>query len=454
MLLRAAAMLVALSSFLLIPGIRAGAALPVKPNIVLILADDMRAIDVPLMPQVTALANHGVMFTNGFVSTSLCCPSRSGILTGQYSHNTKVYDNVAPTGGVTAFNDTSTVATWLKGAGYSTSLMGKYFNEYDTLPQSFVPPGWTDWHAIATGTKYPVYYDYTLNENGVLNHFGSSPSDYLTDVLASRAYDFVKGAPGPFFLSFNPFAPHYPSTPGPGDVVPTTPLPRPPSFNEADVSDKPWGTTVPQMTDAQITTMTTYYQNQLATLQSLDRAVGRIVQGLQERGVLENTVIVFTSDNGMMFGEHRIWNKIWPYDPSVRVPMVWRLPGDANAGKKVDSRFVMQVDLAYTFAQLAGVTPPIKQNGLSLVPLLNGQTPAWRTGVYSEFLGKKQNAAFPLRFSGFRTSQYKLIIYENGTREFYDLASDPQELKNVANDPAYDAAEASVETKLRQQQKA
>lgn len=451
---RSVALVLSLASFILLPGTE-GAALPVRPNIVLILADDLRAIDLFAMPQtLSLLAGHGVTFSNAFVSTPLCCPSRSSILTGRYSHNTKVLDNVPPKGGVTAFNDSSTIATWLQGAGYSTSLLGKYFNGYESLSPSFVPPGWTDWHVIAAGTQQPVYYNYTLNENGVLRSYGAAPGDYLTDVLATRAYDFVRTATRPFFMAFQPFAPHWPATPGPNDPVPTSPLPAPPSFNETDVTDKPWGSTVPPLTASQISQMTDYYRNGLAALKSFDRAVALIVQGLQERGELENTVIAFTSDNGMMLGEHRIWNKIWPYEPSIRVPMVFRLPGSENAKKVIDKRFVMNVDLATTFAALAGVTPPLTQNGASLVPLLEAKTVPWRTGVYIEYLGGKPNVVTPRRYSAFRSSTHKLIIYEDGTRELYDLIADPHELLNRASNPAYDSVEAQLESKLRAHQKA
>ncbi len=425
-------------------------------NLVLILTDDMRAVDLNYMPQTqTLLAGHGITFTNAYVGTSLCCPSRSSILTGQYSHNTGVLDNAPPNGGVTAFDDSSTLATWLHDAGYTTSMWGKYLNGYETLSETFVPPGWDGWNVIATGTKPPVYYNYTLNQNGVLKSYGSAPSEYLTDVLAKGAYRFVRLAQAPFFLAFHPFAPHYPATPGPTDVVPSTPLPRPPSFDEADVTDKPWGATTPPLTTDWIDRITAYHRNAIASVQSVDRAVALIVQGLQERGVLENTVIAFTSDNGMMLGEHRIWNKIWPYEPSVRVPMVFRLPGSPYAQKRVDSRFVMNVDLAATFAGFAGITPGLPQDGKSLIPLLALQKGLkWRPGVFLEWRGALSGFWMPTPYRAYRAARHKLIIWDDGSRELYDLLLDPHELNNVAGDPSYDAVEAGLEQLLREQEAA
>ncbi|MGH2726292.1 MAG: sulfatase-like hydrolase/transferase, partial [Actinomycetota bacterium] len=210
-----------------------------RPNLVLIVTDDQWTSSVEGMPAVQRLlGDHGVVFPNAFASTPLCCPARAGILTGRYAHHTGVYSNMAPHGGVTAFDDRSTLATWLQAAGYQTSLVGKYLNGYGNLPTPGVPPGWDDWHV--TATEPGRFFDYDLIENGRRVHYGSASKDYLTDVLRDRATSFIDRVDGPFFLMFTPFAPHAPATPAPADAgsYASEPAYRPPSFNEPLAVDK------------------------------------------------------------------------------------------------------------------------------------------------------------------------------------------------------------------------
>jgi N-acetylglucosamine-6-sulfatase len=202
-----------------------------RPNIILILTDDQRWDTLSAMPNVQRLlAGHGVTFANSFVVNPLCCPSRSSILTGNYSHTTHVYKNLPPDGGFQTFGtqDRSTIATWLEAAGYRTALVGKYLNGY--AHTSYIPPGWDRWVAYTSGTDY---YDYTLNVDGERVSHGHAPSDYSTDVLADYAVDFVRDTSSPFFLYFAPNAPHQPAFPEPGapDQFANLPLWRPPSFD-------------------------------------------------------------------------------------------------------------------------------------------------------------------------------------------------------------------------------
>jgi N-acetylglucosamine-6-sulfatase len=211
-----------------------------RPNIVFIVTDDQRWDTVSAMPQVTeSLVGHGVTFSNGFVVNSLCCPSRASILTGRYSHSTRVYDTTPPLGGFVSFDDRSTVATWLHRAGYRTALVGKYLNGYVGRRSRYVPPGWDRWFAMSFNLQRLGYYGYKLNIDG---HLDAQVRDvYSTDLLASAAVRFIRRAPSPFFLYFAPFAPHPPATPAVRheDAFPNLEPWRPPSYNEADVSDKP-----------------------------------------------------------------------------------------------------------------------------------------------------------------------------------------------------------------------
>ena len=216
-------------------------AVGVRPNIVFLLTDDLDVPEVAYMPHVRQLlADEGVTFRRFYVSVSLCCPSRASILRGQYSHNTGVESNGGGNGGFeTAYQlgiEKSTVGTWLHSAGYRTAYIGKYLNQYpDTAPETYVPPGWDVFDSAAAGLPY-TEFNYTLNENGVLQKFGHRPPDYLTDVLARKGVEFIDAAAKdhhPFFLELATFAPHSPYVPAPVDRRDFAGLraPRPPSFD-------------------------------------------------------------------------------------------------------------------------------------------------------------------------------------------------------------------------------
>jgi arylsulfatase A-like enzyme len=415
-------------------------------NIVLILTDDQRWDTLWAMPNVERLlAAHGVTFRNAFVTTSLCCPSRASILTGLYSRHTGVYTDSPPLGGAPRFRDQSTIATWLKAQGYSTGLVGKYLNAYNLIPRH-IPPGWDDWNAISSNFPALHYYKYTINENGRFVHYGSASSDYSTTVLTGLALRFIRRATSPFFLELCPIAPHTPSIPAPNDrgLFRTTPLPRRPDFNEADVSDKPWGPFVHPLYPRRRDAARTGWQRQLASLQAVDRGVARIVDTLAARGQLDNTVFLYTSDNGVMYGEHRLFEKIWPYEESIRVPLVVRVPW-ATSGW-TDSRLVANIDLAPTIAELAGTAPPSRVDGLSLVPLLHRQAASWRKALVIEFLGT--GGVLPPPYEGLRTQRYAYIEYRNGWRELYDLRADPFQLSNRAGSPSMRAIQTGLAAQL------
>jgi N-acetylglucosamine-6-sulfatase len=219
---------------------------PAKPpNIVFVLSDDEDLGIHAYMPQVKALIeDRGAMFENFFVPYALCCPSRASILGGQYPHNTLVLGNLPPEGGFLTFRrlklEESTIATWLQAAGYRTAFYGKYLNGYTEADAP--PTGWDEGHAANNDGYFNV--NYKLNANGKVETYGDTPEDYLTDVIAKKAAGHIRrfAAEGrPFFLYVAPFSPHSPHNPAPrhADLFEDAELPRPPSFNEADVSDKP-----------------------------------------------------------------------------------------------------------------------------------------------------------------------------------------------------------------------
>lgn len=411
-----------------------------RPNLVLIVTDDQRWDTLSAMPSVRLLlGGHGVTFTNMFVTTPLCCPARASFLTGRNARHHGVFDNTGPNGGAPAFDPSSTVATWLHDAGYTTALVGKYLNGYPRLGRCSIPPGWDEWDAFATEPADRPY-DYTLNRNGTLVSYGHEPQDHQTLVLTDIALDFVRSARQPFFLYLAPSAPHRPANALPEDVGSADALPpwRPASYDEADVSDKPWADRIPPITPERSEETDRIRRHQIESLTSLDREIGRLVEALDAQGLLDSTVIAFTSDNGFLWGEHRLRSKAWPYEESIRVPLVVRTPW--ATGARFDEHLVLNTDLAPTFAQLAGTAPPTPVDGTSLLPLLRGDPPgtyAWRTDFVVDWLGRDLSSVLgPAPYEALRTERYAYVEYADGTRELYDLAADPLELTNLAMDPA------------------
>lgn len=399
---------------------------------VLILTDDQRWDSLWAMPNVQRLlVDRGVTFSNSFVVNPLCCPSRATLLTGDYSHTTGVYRQIPPHGGFDSFEDGSTIATWLHSAGYATALIGKYLNGYQQAATSgYVPPGWDRWVAFAT----PGYQGYRLNVDGAVVEHASEPSDYSTTVLGSAAEDFIRTTTGPIFLEFAPNAPHAPATPESrfeqafSDLGPL----RPPSFNESDVSDKPsYIRNRPPLTDAAIQALDELYRDQYRALQSLDEQIGRLIAALADTGRLDNTLVVFTSDNGLLLGEHRWGKKEVPYDESIRVPLVIRYDPIGREGI-TDPRLVLNIDLAPTAAEVAGVDHP-PMDGRSLLPLLAGSDERWR----QEFLVEHMEGANPVpTYCALRTTDELYARYATGEQELYDLRSDPYELDNLSGVPS------------------
>lgn len=402
------------------------------------------------MPNVRRLlVRHGVTFTNFFVTTSECCPSRASILSGQYSRHTGVYENFGPRS-FPAFRDRSTLATWLSAAGYSTALIGKYLNSYPVLGHHRIPPGWSEWDAIDSAPENR-YHNFKLNENGRLVRYRGRPDDYSTTVLTDKALRFIDSAPRPFFLYLAPVAPHLPAIPAPQDRRKLADIgpPPSPSFNERELDDKPWQKDHRFL----LSTNASRYvgevrRRQLESLFAVDRSVAAIVRALAARRELQNTIIAFTSDNGFLWGEHRLGGKIWPYEESIRVPLVVRVPW-ARMGGTADSHLALNIDLAPTLAALAGARPGIRQDGRSLVPLLTGKRTDWRTAFIVEYLGGSQlRLGGPPPFEAIHTLRYVYVEYGNGWRELYDLRADPFELHNLASEQTFGSLQSALTRRL------
>lgn len=418
-----------------------------RSNIVLIVADDMRADDLEYMPQTRELlVEQGLTFSNAFVTHSLCCPSRASILRGQYTHNHQVLTNTRPEGGFEKFrsmgHEDSTVATWLQDGGYRTVLLGKYLNGYSRGDKTHVPPSWDEWYGRLTGDDY---YDYQVNENGDIFSYGATEEDYYTDVLARMTKDYLQRTvqdPSPFFMYVAPQAPHGPFIPAPrhAEEYPDARAPRPPSFNEPDVGDKPaWVRGMEILNPATTTEIDAAYRARLRMLLSLDELVAGLVAELESSGELDDTYVFFTSDNGYHLGEHRLARgKRTVYEEAVRVPLAVRGPG-VPAGQVVEQT-ALNIDLAPTLAELSGVPAPSFVDGRSLVPLLSGTPPAtWRSAFLIEhWSGGNVPQKLTPTFTAIRTRTSKYVEYDTGEKELYDLSSDPYELQSVhaSADPA------------------
>jgi N-acetylglucosamine-6-sulfatase len=414
------------------------------PNIVLILTDDQTYESVAKMPYVSS--QQWVTFSHAYAENALCCPSRASILTGQYDwHNNVVNNSTAQ-----RLDETNTVATWLHSAGYRTAMIGKYFNAYPFGRGLYTPPGWDEWHA-SYGPGMNRQYNYTMNDNGVSTPYGTTSTDYLGDQLMNRAVNVINTTPAgqPLFLYYTPTSTHTPWEPAPRDVgkFSGVVMPKYPNLNEADVSDKPaWVQNLPLL---KLKVQAEKRRREWTAALNVDLAVRKIDDALRATGRLNNTVVIFMTDNGYSFGAHRWPWKMCAYEECAHLPFLVRYPGQSS---RVDNRLVSTVDLAPTFADIAGVTPTIPQDGRSLVPVITNSTSTWRDAILQHWIGgtidgNPSDERIP-EFWGLRTNRYRYVELQTGEKELYDLSVDPYEMKNVVNDPAYADVASSLATKL------
>ena len=422
-----------------------------RPNIVFVLTDDLATNLVPYMPHVRALEQAGASFRNYFVVDSLCCPSRSAIFTGLYPHDDGVYTNGGkgnngPEGGYRAYNDhgdaAKSFAVALQRAGYRTGFMGKYLNGY--YPFDKRPPGWDVWDGA--GRAY-AEYNYDLNQNGTIHHYGHQPQDYLTHVLAGKASDFVRSSARlgkPFALEVATFAPHKPYTPAPEDVgsFPNLTAPRGPAFDRQPTHATRWLAGLPKLSPTAKRQIDAAFRSRVEAVQSVDRMIGRIEATLTAEHELKDTYFVFSSDNGYHMGEYRMKpGKQTAFDTDIRVPLV--VAGPAVPPGSAINAMSSSIDLAPTFLNIAGAAPTATQDGVSLLGLLHGQPapPGWQQAALIEHRGPLTNhfdpdyqrgsSGDPPSYEAMRTAKYLYVEYATGQREYYDLSRDRYELHNI-----------------------
>ena len=431
-------------------GAKQGVARP-RPNIVVVLTDDQRFDQLAAMPKVQSrLMALGLTAARAFASDPLCSPSRASLLTGRYSHGTGIYANGdgRTGGGFPDFRDRSTVATWLHDGGYRTGLFGKYLNHYER--PTYVPPGWDRWVALAASNS--EYFDYTMSINGHARHFGAKPADYLTDVIGRYANGFIRHSDHqrPLFLWVGMPAPHGPNTGPPryADLFSDLRHPKHPNFDEGDVRDKPnYLRSLDRLTERQRLAVNNAWSSGARTLLAVDDVVGRLLDALRDTGRLDNTLFVFTSDNGQAMGEHRWLYKNDPHEESIRVPLIFRWDGVVRPGSTTGA-IVANVDLAPTLAAVAGVRTPRLDDSVSLLPLLRGRSPPrQRLLLEHRHYGGEWD---PPTYCGVRTPHWLFVHYATGEEELYNLDRDPWELRNLRHSVGY----REPTTELRQRTRA
>jgi len=424
-----------------------------RPNIVFVLTDDLSTNLLQFMPHVLAMQRQGLTFKDYFVSDSLCCPSRSSIFTGNFPHDTGIYSNVGKHGGFDQFyargEEQHTFANALRRAGYRTAMMGKYLNGYmggtglpAVAPATYVPPGWTRWDVAGWG--YPEF-NYVLNQNGGLQSYGDQPSDYLTDVLARNAVDFINNstaAQQPFFLEVATFAPHSPFVPAPRNAndFPGVNAPEPPSFNTLPINPPAWLAGHPPLGPDDVATINRDFRKRAQSVEAVDDMIGQIEATLAADHVQGNTYLVFSSDNGLHMGEYRLMpGKMTAFDTDIHVPLIVDGPG-VPAGSSTDA-MAENIDLAKTFTAIGGTTLP--SDGHSLLALLHGVAPlGWRNAILVEHQGPDLHrsdpdfqsplSGNPPSYEAMRTHDFLYVEYKDGGREYYELRTDPFELDNLA----------------------
>jgi len=423
-----------------------------RPNLVFVLTDDMRDDDLDHMPITRRLlADQGKEFTDAISPHPLCCPARAQLATGQYAQNNGVQHNRGEHGGFAALDPTEEASVWFRDSGYQTAFVGKFLNGYG--PHDVRPSGWTRWDALTRGVY--DYVNFSMTGDGDPRRYTDSHVTAVIEDHTNRAArDFARSG-DPFVVYAWHLAPHYRiSSEGGRSDPPALPQDeglfldeRPsalddPAFNEADVSDQPaYLRNRRPVSPADVTAENTA---RLQALQAVDRAVGSLVETLDEQGVLDETYVVFTSDNGYSLGEHRFVGKDVLTDEVLQVPLVVRGPGVAP-GSTSDLPATL-VDLPATFAALTGVVPQWQVDGLSLAPTLRGDDQPFRDTTLIQ-TGRTLGDGWSHR--GVRTERY--LYGTDGTDAFlYDRLLDPHEMVNVVDDPAYAEIRTVLERRRRE----
>jgi arylsulfatase A-like enzyme len=430
-----------------------------RPNILYIMADDHAAhaigvygSKVNTTPNIDRIAHAGMRFEKCFVTNSICTPSRAAILTGKYAH----------INGVPVFNrfdgGQPTIAKYLQASGYHTGMIGKWHLGSE-------PTGFDHWDVLPGQGEY---YDPFFIEMGPRKRIRG----YCTDIITDLALDFLAKRPRdkPFFLMCHHKAPHHPWEPDAKHAKQweNVTVPEPPTLDDdyATRSDAAREATMridrdlkprdlkqtPPVGLTKVELKKWKYQrlmrDYLACVASVDDNVGRLLDYLDKQGLAQNTLVVYTSDQGFFIGDHDWFDKRFMYEESLTMPFLVRWPGVVKPGSVCD-RMVLNVDFAPTLLEAAGLPVPADIQGRSCVPLLKGQPPAdWRRSMYYRYYHYPQDCRVQPHY-GVRTEQFKLIFFNKiGQWELFDLAKDPHELKNVYADPAYAATLQTLKVEL------
>ncbi|MEA2438798.1 MAG: N-acetylglucosamine-6-sulfatase [Thermoleophilaceae bacterium] len=478
-------------------------ALDRRPNVVVVMTDDETVADMQVMAKTRRLiGGEGVTFDQSHVSFSLCCPSRATYLTGRYAHNHHVLGLTPPLGGYAKFarlDGHDTLPVWLEASGYRTTHIGKYLNGYgdrlDQRPQQ--PPGWSEWHATVGATTYRMW-GYRMFDHGRVRQYGSQfdqdPALYQTDVFGRLATDFITrhAGPGkPFFLSLAFLAPHHEAerirlrdghtvrpAPRHRGALARRPLEAAPGFDERDTSDKPsfLQRIYRPLTPEQKRALLVQQHDRQESLLAVDDQVERLVDTLRLTGELDNTYIVFTSDNGYLQGEHRVaYGKMLAYDPSTKVPLLIRGPGIAHG--QVAHELVANIDLAPTVAEVAGAHPTRPCDGRSLLPYARNPSRLSNRPLLHETAGLRPSSGiepnltadaellsegrtaqdetgrpvYPASpYRAIRTRRWLYVRWSTGDEELYDRRRDPGQLHSLARSRAYRPVIVQLDRQLRQ----
>ena len=467
-----------------------------RPNVIVVMADDMRVDDLRFAPKIRELiGRRGLTFENSFSPFPLCCPARASLLTGQYAHNHGVFWHHRPYG-YGAFDDSQTLATALKRAGYRTGFVGKYLNRYGQHRSkvsgepsySYVPRGWTDWRASFSNGTIPGihggtvnYFDSPYNVNGRIDnrYRGEYQTNVIGDMSVSMAQRFGQRL-APFFMYVNYVAPHFGGPADPDDprpmrdadgrrhhyATPSVPrwvrgrfnhiirraagLPRGGGPAEADVSDKPFAfRKFPEPNRRERLALREVTRQRAESVFVMDRQVARLVRHLKRAGEWDETVLMFTSDNGYYLGEHRKrQGKTRAHEPSLRVPFLVTGPGMREGAQRYDP--ISTVDVAATILDLAGAEPPLPPDGTSRLASMRNGDQGWLAPMLIESIqtssGGEESGFEDARSSiGLRTPRYSYVRHRGTMDELYDLVEDPLQLENVATSPAYQDVVAALD---------
>jgi N-acetylglucosamine-6-sulfatase len=401
-----------------------------KPNIIFVLTDDQIPGSENAMPNLKSdVTSKGIKFTN--ITFPLCCPGRATIQRGQYAHNTKIYGNSLPLGGWAKFKargeQNSTVATWLNQSGYQTGLFGKYMNNYT---ERYIPPGWDRWY----GWNGPKEGWSSVNDQGRVKPLNKREADALVAREARTFLDNRLSNRAPVFAFVNFGAMHDPYYHDEKDDArfKGVGVPRTPAFNEASVGDKPPYLRNPRLSSSEISDLDQQYRNGLRSLMRVDRFIGQVSDLLRSKGELDNTYIVFYTDNGAHFGQHRFGHgKLQPYKEDTNFPLIVRGPGIEGGVKS--GKLVGNHDIAPTLARMGGGSFPAFVDGRSFLQLAKDPTTApWtRTAILSE---RETNTEAPNKWSMLRMGGQVYTRHEGGYREYYDLTQDTYQVHNALGD--------------------